>query len=104
MRTFLWLLRAFIFFALFAFALNNQQKATIHWFFGVEWQAPMVIVVLAAFAAGCAVGVLAMVPGWWRQRQRAQRHAADRLSASAPPTPNAGPAEAPPEHPPRDGL
>ena len=106
MRTFFWLLRAFIFFALFAFALNNQQKATIHWFFGVEWQAPMVIVVLAAFAAGCAVGVLAMVPGWWRQRRRAQRHAADRLTASAAPTTATatGAAEPSPEHPPRDGL
>jgi len=104
MRTFFWLLRAFIFFALFAFALNNQQKATVHWFFGVEWQAPMVIVVLAAFAAGCAVGVLAMVPGWWRQRRRAQRRAADRLSAAAAPPSATGASEAAAEHPPRDGL
>lgn len=103
MRTFFWLLRAFIFFALFAFALNNQQKATIHWFFGVEWQAPLVIVVLAAFAAGCAVGVLAMVPGWWRQRRRARRQAA-RMAASTASTPSAAAAEASPEHPPRDGL
>jgi len=66
MRLFIWLLRAFVFFALFAFALNNQQAVTVRWFFGLDWQAPLVIVVLLSFAAGCALGVLAMVPRWWR--------------------------------------
>ena len=28
----------------------------------------MVFVVLAAFAAGCAMGMLALLPGWWRGR------------------------------------
>ena len=72
MRALAWLFRAFIFFALFAFALNNQQEVTVRWFFGFEWHAPMVIIVLAAFAAGCAIGVLAMVPSWWRQRRVAK--------------------------------
>ena len=72
MRALAWLVRAFIFFALFAFALNNQQEVAVHWFFGFEWHAPMVIVVLTAFAAGCAIGVLAMVPSWWRQRRVAK--------------------------------
>ena len=69
MRALAWLVRAFIFFALFAFALNNQQEVAVHWFFGFEWHAPMVMIVLAAFGAGCAIGVLAMVPSWWRQRR-----------------------------------
>jgi lipopolysaccharide assembly protein A len=73
MRAFTWALRALIFFALFAFALNNQQETTVHWFFGFEWRAPLVFVVLAAFAAGCVIGVLAMVPAWWRHRRVAQR-------------------------------
>ncbi|MEY2729798.1 MAG: hypothetical protein RL584_924 [Pseudomonadota bacterium] len=69
MRLLTWLLRALIFFTLFAFALNNQQAVSVRWFFGLDWQAPLVIVVLAAFGLGCAVGVLAMVPAWWRQRR-----------------------------------
>jgi len=69
MRLLSWLLRALIFFTLFAFALNNQQTVTVRWFFGVDWQAPLVIVVLMAFCIGCALGVLAMVPNWWRQRR-----------------------------------
>ena len=44
-------LGAAIFFALFAFALNNAQPATVHLFFGAQWVAPMVLVVLLAFAA-----------------------------------------------------
>ncbi|MFM7971296.1 MAG: lipopolysaccharide assembly protein LapA domain-containing protein, partial [Betaproteobacteria bacterium] len=59
MRLLTWLLRALIFFTLFAFALNNQQAVSVRWFFGLDWQAPLVIVVLLAFGLGCAVGVLA---------------------------------------------
>lgn len=72
MRVLAWLVRAVIFLALFAFALNNQQEVAVHWFFGLQWHAAMVIVVLAAFATGCAIGVLAMVPSWWRQRRVAR--------------------------------
>lgn len=104
MRFLIWLLRAFIFFTLFAFALNNQQSATVRWFFGVEWHAPMVIVVLIAFAAGCAIGVLAMVPSWWRQRRVAKKHAPPPLPAPAAPPSSVMPSEFGPEHPPREGL
>ena len=64
-----WILKAAIFFTLFAFALNNQQDATVHLLFGRQWRAPMTLVVLAAFALGMVVGVLGMLPGWWSRRQ-----------------------------------
>ena len=67
---FKWLLKAAIFFTLFAFALNNQSDVTVRFFFGRQWNAPMVLVVLGAFAAGLTVGILGMVPRWWRQRMR----------------------------------
>lgn len=104
MRVLVWAFRAFVFFALFAFALNNQQDATVHWFFGAQWRAPMVIVVLAAFAAGGVVGVLAMLPGWWRRRSAS----AATLSERQPPGPARNAAttsgDAAPLHPPREGL
>jgi uncharacterized integral membrane protein len=103
MQVLVWLVRALIFFTLFAFALNNQQTAVVHWFFGVEWRTPMVIVVLTAFAAGCAIGVLAMVPRWWRRRREALRLVAPPAAAT-PPLPSAAPSEFGPEHPPREGL
>jgi uncharacterized integral membrane protein len=103
MRVLVWLFRAFVFFTLFAFALNNQQPVTVRWFFGTEWQAPMVIVVLAAFGGGAALGVLAMVPAWWRHRREARRLAPSAVPEAAPPSrpPVTEPAL---EHPPREGL
>jgi len=105
MRVLVWFFRALIFFTLFAFALNNQQGATVRWFFGVEWHAPMVIVVLVVFAAGCALGVLAMVPSWWRHRREALRLAPAPAVAAATVSPQDGiNSEFVPEHPPREGL
>lgn len=64
-----WALKAAIFFTLFAFALNNQHDSTVHFFFGTQWRAPQVLVVLSAFAIGLVVGVLGMVPRWWQHRR-----------------------------------
>jgi uncharacterized integral membrane protein len=75
MRIFVWLVRAAIFFTLFAFALNNLEPATVKWFSGYEWRAPMVFIVLAAFGLGCAFGIFAMVPSWWRHRRIALERA-----------------------------
>jgi len=67
-----WLLNAAVFFTLFAFALNNQHEAKVYFFFGTQWRSPMVLIVLSAFALGMVIGVLGMVPRWWRQRKAAQ--------------------------------
>jgi putative membrane protein len=68
-----WILRAAIFFALLAFALNNQQDVTVNLVFGREWTAPMVLVVLVAFTLGLIAGVLGMLPRWLKQRRAARR-------------------------------
>ncbi|MBA4175237.1 MAG: DUF1049 domain-containing protein [Leptothrix sp. (in: Bacteria)] len=105
MRYLVGLFWAFVFFTLFAFALNNQQLATVRWFFGFEWRAPMVFVVLTAFAAGCAFGVAAMVPSWWHHRREARRHAPAPTTTTATAAPTSLlPSEFGPEHPPREGL
>ncbi len=100
MRFFVWLFRAFVFFGLFAFALNNQHDAGVKIFFGQEWRAPMVFIVLVAFGLGCAFGVIAMVPSWWKHRRVAQR----AQPAVPLPVKPVFTEPAPPEHPPRDGL
>ncbi|BEP47955.1 MULTISPECIES: LapA family protein [Variovorax] len=97
MKYLLWLLKAAIFFTLFAFALNNQHDATVYFFFGTHWRAPLVLVVLAAFAGGLVVGALGMLPGWWKHRAAAAQVPAargDEAAAPAPSTP--APAAAPP--------
>jgi putative membrane protein len=77
------LVKLAIFFTLFAFALNNQDDVTVRFFFGTEWRSPLVLVVLAAFALGLALGVLSMIPRWWRERRAAQK------AQTVAPTPNA---------------
>ncbi|MFM7531393.1 MAG: lipopolysaccharide assembly protein LapA domain-containing protein, partial [Rubrivivax sp.] len=77
------------------------QPVTVHWFFGVDWSAPTVIVVLTAFALGSVVGVLAMLPSWWRHRCDVSRRTAQPATFDA-----GAPAAAPavPEQLRRDGL
>ena len=104
MRILVWLFRAAVFFILFVFALNNQHESSIHWFFGQEWRAPTVFIVLAAFGLGCGFGIVAMVPSWWRHRRIARREAA-RQGSTVVPVPAAPIGhDALLVHPPRDGL
>ncbi len=84
-----WTLNAAVFFTLFAFALNNQHEAKVYFFFGTQWRSPMVLIVLTAFALGLVVGVLGMVPRWWRQKQAAKSVQANTATASNPEQPEA---------------
>jgi uncharacterized integral membrane protein len=78
LRLLRWILKAAVFFTLFAFALNNQQETRVNFFFGNFWSAPTVVVVLLAFALGLVLGVMVMTPRWWRERQA--------LNPAVPPT------------------
>ena len=69
MNYLIWLLKAAIFFTLFAFALNNQQAVAVNFFFGTFWKAPLVLVVLTVFGTGLGLGVLLMMPRWWKKRR-----------------------------------
>jgi lipopolysaccharide assembly protein A len=88
-----WILKAAIFFTLFAFALNNQHEVTAYFFFGRQWAAPLMVLVLIAFTAGLVIGVLGMLPRWWRQKRVARAATAAASAASASPAlPSAQPA------------
>jgi uncharacterized integral membrane protein len=65
----MWLLNAAIFFVLFAFALNNQEPITLRLFFGAQWQAPLVLVLLMTLLLGVVLGVIVMLPLWLRARK-----------------------------------
>ena len=83
LRLLQWLLKAAVFFTLFAFALNNQQETRVNFFFSTYWSAPTVLVVLSAFALGVVVGVLGMVPRWWRERQAVKQQQSTPAPAQA---------------------
>ena len=61
MRVLLWCCRIFIFLFLLAFALKNTEPVSVSFFFDTSWQAPLIIVVLAFFAGGIALGILALL-------------------------------------------
>ncbi len=42
------------------------------------------IVVLVAFGSGCALGVLAMVPAWWKHRRIARRNSPATTGSAEP--------------------
>lgn len=69
MRYLNWLLRAVLFIALLGFAIKNDQSVVLRYFFGYEWQASLVVVLLLFFAAGVGVGVLAVLGNIFRQRR-----------------------------------
>ena len=73
MRYLNWLLRAALFILLLGFAVKNDQPVTLRYFFGYEWQSSLVIVLLIFFAAGTAIGVLAMLASVLRQRREITR-------------------------------
>lgn len=84
-RVLRWLLKAAVFFTLFAFALNNQQDASVHFFFGQQARLPMALIVLISFAIGLAVGVLGMLSTLWRKPSPRKPSADDELLTSRSP-------------------
>lgn len=85
MKYLVWLFKLAVFFTLFAFALNNQQNVSLNFFFGTLWQAPLVLVVLAVFAAGLALGIVLMLPHWLQRRRVTNTPTDPPPSAPSPP-------------------
>jgi uncharacterized integral membrane protein len=73
MRYFDWLLRAMLFIALLGLAVKNGQIIALHYFFDYEWHAPLVFLLLLFFAAGAAIGIMAMFTTVLRQRREIAR-------------------------------
>ncbi len=69
MRYLTWLIRAVLFIVLLGFAVKNDQPVVLRYFFGYEWQASLVVVLLLFFAAGVGVGILAVLGNVFRQRR-----------------------------------
>jgi lipopolysaccharide assembly protein A len=69
MKYLIWLLRAFLFLILLGFAVKNDAPVVVRYFFGYEWHASLVLVLLIFFATGVAIGMLAMLGSMLRQRK-----------------------------------
>jgi uncharacterized integral membrane protein len=73
MRALLWGCRLLIFLFLLAFALKNADPVSVHFFFDSDWQAPLIIIVLAFFAGGAALGALSLLGTLFSLRREVAR-------------------------------
>lgn len=64
---------AILFIVFFGFALKNTQEAALRFFFDYEVRGPLVLLLLAFFASGAALGVLALIPTLFRHRRDLSR-------------------------------
>lgn len=69
MRFIGWVVKILLFVMLLGLALNNSQAVTLHYFLGYFWQAPLIVLLLAAFVLGALGGVLALLPVLFRLRR-----------------------------------
>lgn len=88
LRYIVWLLRALLFVALLLFALKNTEPVTLHLYFDRTWQTPLILVILAFFALGAALGVLACFIKLFAQRREILAlKKGSRGQAETPPVP-----------------
>ena len=69
-----------LFILFFGFALKNTQEVDLHFFLHYELRGPLVLMLLAFFVAGAALGILAVTPTVFRHRRERTRHE-DTISA-----------------------
>jgi putative membrane protein len=78
MRFLIWLLRVIVFIALFGLAIKNSAPVDLRFYLNGVWQAPLSLIILAAFFAGAVVGLTATLTMVVRQG-RELRHLHSRL-------------------------
>ena len=64
-----WVLKIVLFVQVLAFAVRNTDMVTVRYYFGGEWQTPLVFVLLVAFCAGVALGLVSGMTVLIRQRR-----------------------------------
>lgn len=90
---------ALLFIVFFGFALKNTQEVALRFFFDYEVRGPLVLLLLAFFSGGAALGILAMTPTLFRHRRDLSRqkkametmqkeHEAQRVASMQPPQPD----------------
>ena len=104
-----WTFISVIFIVLLFISLQNADPVTLRIFTFYTWQAPLVFVVLIAFAAGVALGLLAAAIKVARLKRQLNRMRRDhRSQVTAPtthaPAPGTGPASGPGFEPPSTGF
>ncbi|MBA2689435.1 MAG: LapA family protein [Burkholderiales bacterium] len=92
-----WIIRLLVVLLLTAFAIRNADLVTLRTFLGYEWQAPLVLVLLAFFVGGVIIGLLSLLSTVFRLKReinQLKRVNQNELAVQAPPA--SAPAPLPP--------
>src|ERR1700749_485274 len=65
----LWIIKFVLFALVLTFAVKNTDAVAVRYFLGYEWRAPLIFVLLVAFCAGAALGVVSTLGQIFRQRR-----------------------------------
>ena len=68
-----WAIRFALFVVLAALAARNTDPVTLRFYFDLAWQAPLAALLLAFFAAGAVLGLIAMLGTFLAQRREIAR-------------------------------
>jgi uncharacterized integral membrane protein len=96
MRYVTWTVRLVVFLFLLAFAVKNTDPVTLRFYFELAWQAPLIVLLLAFFAAGAVFGLAAALATVFAQRReniqlkRALEESRNASNAAADPLPPPG--------------
>jgi putative membrane protein len=85
-----WILKLALFLVVLTFAMKNTAPVTVSYYLGIQWEAPLILVLLAFFAAGAALGLAAGLAKQFRQRReiaQLKREAKARAAAETPVAP-----------------
>jgi uncharacterized integral membrane protein len=83
MRFLTWTIRIALFILLLAFAARNTETVTLRFYCDLAWEAPLVVLLLACFAAGALRGLLSALGAVLRQRGVASRLRRELRAAGA---------------------
>ena len=87
MRIVTWAIRLILFLFLAALAAKNVEPVTLRFYFDLALQAPLVAVLLAAFALGALFGMLALSGTLLRQRREISKiRTRDKMDRAIPPS------------------
>ena len=99
-------LKIAIFLALVGFVIANSQPVELRYWFSYQWQAPLVLIIVAFFIIGVVVGLLVSLTAIFRLRRQVQglkkelKVQATAVTPAPTAIPPAASAPAPiPEHP-----
>jgi len=84
MQALRWIVGAALFVVLLLLSLQNAEPVTLKFYHWWSWQAPLIFIVLIAFAAGAAAGLTAGAVRSARLKRRLNRLRRERSRAGLP--------------------